>query len=107
MTTPEPVICHNCLGEVKVDIAEIRKSLGAIETAVALCGPCRDMVNRHELEIHGNGAEGIKAKVAAFASDKSDSKLSIKETVKLLGALGVLTAAVAAAIGAAAAAVLR
>lgn len=93
--------------EVRADLSEIRRSIGSIETSIVLCGPCRDMVNRHEHEIYGNGHEGIKAHLAAIESRKGESKLSVKEMVKLIITMGALTGTIAAAIGATAAAVLK
>ena len=93
--------------EVRVDLSEIRKSIASIESSIVLCGPCRDMVNRHEHEINGNAHRGIKVRLEAVESRKGESRLSVREMVKLLIAMGSLTGIIAAAIGATAAAVLK
>jgi hypothetical protein len=73
------------------------------------CGPCRDVVRRHDALLYGNGTEGLHTRVAKIEDRAKTNvgarvdRVSIKGMAALLGAVGTL----AAALGGSAAMLLR
>jgi len=83
-------------------LEEIRRDLAEIKQAAVLCGPCRDMVHRHDEAIYGNGTEGLAARMKAVeatsATRNRGDVVSLKSLKMILVAVSALCTTLATAI---------
>ena len=85
---------HERLDDLFAGQAEVKAALVKIAEG---CGPCKALVQKHEVAIYGNGKAGVLTRMEAAEQGRVDT-LSVKSVCVLIGAVGTLAGAIGGAM---------
>ena len=96
VTTDNNASIHEQLTDVNMQLAVLSADVKSIKAA---CAPCREEIKGHDRLLRGNGRDGLLSRITRLETSRVDT-LSVASICKLFGAASAMAAAIGAAMAA-------